>query len=182
MQYLIISGSLSKSSRSRELANSAFEILKKNNQSVQFLDLQKTALPPCDGDSSYSDPMVLQVKKQIKLAKGILIASPIYNYDVNSAVKNLVELTGQAWREKVVGFMCAAGGKSSYMSIMPFANSLMLDFRTVIIPRFVFATGSSFSDNTIIDTEILSRIEELTSTLKWFTEGLFNSALQTKQK
>lgn len=182
MQYLIISGSLGNTSRSRELANSAFEIFRNNHQSVQFLDLQKTNLPHCDGDSSYSDPTVLQVKKQIKLAKGILIASPIYNYDVNSAVKNLVELTGQAWRETVVGFMCAAGGKSSYMSVIPFANSLMLDFRTIIIPRFVFATGSSFKDDKINDPEILSRIEELTSSLVWFTEGLFNSPFRAKQE
>ncbi|MGD9900824.1 MAG: NADPH-dependent oxidoreductase, partial [Calditrichaceae bacterium] len=94
----------------------------------------------------------------------------------------LVELTGQAWREKVVGFMCAAGGKSSYMSIMPFANSLMLDFRTIIIPRFVFATGSSFREDKLNDPEILNRIRELTSTLVWFTEGLFNSPLQIKQE
>jgi FMN reductase len=37
---------------------------------------------------------------------------------------------------KVVGFLCAAGGKSSYMSVMRLANSLMLDFRCLIIPHF----------------------------------------------
>ena len=35
---------------------------------------------------------------------------------------------------------------SSYMSVMAYANSLMLDFRCVIIPRFVYATGSAFAE------------------------------------
>ena len=60
-------------------------------------------------------------------------------------MKNLVELTGSAWEDKTVGFLCAAGGASSYMSLMGLANSLMLDFRCLIIPRFVYAKGDDFT-------------------------------------
>ncbi len=56
----------------------------------------------------------------------------------------MIELAGSAWEDKIVGFLCAAGGMSSYMSVMAYANSLMLDFRCVIIPRFVYATGDIF--------------------------------------
>jgi NAD(P)H-dependent FMN reductase len=73
----------------------------------------------------------------VNSARAVIIATGIYNYDANAAVKNLVELTGDAWENKVVGFLCAAGGMSSYMSIMSLANSLMLDFRSIIVPRFV---------------------------------------------
>jgi hypothetical protein len=41
--------------------------------------------------------------------------------------------------------ICAAGGGSSYMSVMGLANSLMLDFRCLIIPRFVYAKGDDFA-------------------------------------
>ena len=63
----------------------------------------------------------------------------------------MIELTGSAWEDKIVGFLCAAGGMGSYMSVMAYANSLMLDFRCVIIPRFVFATGEGFDGDNIID-------------------------------
>ena len=43
------------------------------------------------------------------LATTILIAAPVYNYDVGAAVKNLIEHTGDAWTDKTVGFMLAAG-------------------------------------------------------------------------
>ena len=47
------------------------------------------------------------------------------------------------------------------MSIMSLANSLMLDFRCLIIPRFVYTDGAAFKDGTISDAEVTNRIEEL---------------------
>jgi FMN reductase len=44
---------------------------------------------------------------------------------------------------------------------MGIANSLMLDFRSLVIPRFVYADGSSFSEDSVHDSAIKSRIEEL---------------------
>ena len=85
-----------------------------------------------------------KLSTEVETADGILIAAPVYNYDVAAATKNMIELTGSAWQDKIVGFLCAAGGMGSYMSVMAYANSLMLDFRCVIIPRFVFATSEAF--------------------------------------
>ena len=84
----------------------------------------------------------------------------MYNYNANAALKNLVELTGQAWENKVVGFLCAAGGISSYMSMMSLANSLMLDFRCVIVPRFVYANDSAFASGRIKDPKIADRVAQ----------------------
>ena len=71
-----------------------------------------------------------------------------------------MELTGKAWTGKVVGFILAAGGKGSYMSPLSYMNSLMLDFKCIIIPRFVYTDGSSF-DKDIMENELKDRIEEL---------------------
>jgi FMN reductase len=49
---------------------------------------------------------------------------------------------------------------SSYMSIMMLANSLMLDFRSVIVPRFVYATGAAFSGEKIVDQKVLERVAQ----------------------
>jgi FMN reductase len=73
----------------------------------------------------------------------------------------LIELTGDSWEDKVVGFLCAAGGASSYMSLMSLANSLMLDFRCLIIPRFVYATRSDFSGDKVPTDEVKGRVARL---------------------
>src|SRR5882762_7860297 len=108
----------------------------------------------------------------IEHADGILIAAPVYNYDVAAATKNMIELTGSAWENKIVGFPCAAGGMGSYMSVMAYANSLMLDFRCVIIPRFVFATSEGFDGENITDKKVVRRIETLADELVRFTKAL----------
>ena len=97
---------------------------------------------------------------------------PIYNFDVNAAAKNLIELTGSSWSGKVVGFACAAGGKSSYMSVMGVANSLMLDFRAHIVPRFVYATGESFGEDSVSDPDLQQRLKEFSNEMTRVTQAL----------
>ena len=139
---------------------------------VDFIDLQQVKLPLCDGDTAYSDPEVEKTRSRIEKAAGVLVAAPVYNFYMNAAVKNLVELTGSAWEGKVVGFLNAAGGYSSYMSVMSIANSLMLDFRCVIVPRFVYATGSAFRDGAVSDKKLAGRIDELANDLVRFAKAL----------
>jgi FMN reductase len=86
----------------------------------------------------------------------------------------MIELTGSAWEDKIVGFLCAAGGHTSYMSVMSYANSLMLDFRCVIIPRFAFATSDAFDGDRITDKKIAQRIERVADELVRFTKALRN--------
>ena len=158
---LIISSSLNVDSNSRILAREAKRLLEEDGHPTELLDLRDHPLPLCDGGAAYGHPSVALVGGKIRTADAVLLATPIYNYDATAAVKNLVELTGDAWEGRVVGFLCAAGGLSSYMSIMSLANSLMLDFRSVIVPRFVYATGGAFADGRIADAEVSRRVMEL---------------------
>ncbi|MDZ4833268.1 MAG: NAD(P)H-dependent oxidoreductase [Candidatus Melainabacteria bacterium] len=160
MPYLVISTSLNPESKSYLLAREAFQQLSDGGHEVEFLDLRKVKLPLCDGADCYSRPNVAKVRAKIEKATCILVGVPIYNYDCGAAAKNLVELTGRAWADKTVGFLCAAGGRSSYMSVMSFANSLMLDFRCLVIPRFVYADKSAFDANTIADNTLVERVGE----------------------
>ena len=84
----------------------------------------------------------------------------------------MIELTGSSWEDKIVAFLCAAGGMGSYMSVMAYANSLMLDFRCVIVPRFVYATGDDFDDDGVTQKKVRTRIEQVVLELIRFTEAL----------
>ncbi len=169
---LIVSCSLNPKSRSRILARMAEERLNERGIETVFVDLREANLPFCDGDSAYAAEPVQQVAKQIQDADAILLAVPIYNFDVNAACKNLIELTGTAWKDKVVGFLCAAGGKTSYMGPLKLANSLMLDFRTIIVPRFVYAEAADFREDVVSSEQVLARIEEVAATLVRLAEAI----------
>jgi NAD(P)H-dependent FMN reductase len=158
---LIVSSSLKTESNSRILAREAHRVLEQERHPVELVDLRAHPLPLCDGGPSHAHPNVALVRQLFERAESILVATPIYNFDVNAAVKNLIEHTGREWEDKAVGFLCAAGGMGSYMSIMSLANSLMLDFRTVIVPRFVYATGHAFAEGQIKDPEVSKRVAAL---------------------
>jgi NAD(P)H-dependent FMN reductase len=160
-EYLIVSASLRSKSRSRVLAHYLADCFRMESVPLRLIDLRECALPFCDGESAYSHPEVLTLSKSIFEARVVILATPIYNFDASSAVKNLIELTGDSWDNKIVGFLCAAGGSLSYMAVMSLANSLMLDFRCLIIPRFVFATADDFEDWTLSSALVRERIRQL---------------------
>jgi len=89
MNILIVSCSLNPDSRSRVLANEAAAVLRDAKVNVSVLDLRDHPLPLCDGEGC--DPQAIRpLADPIKSADAILLAVPIYNYDVNAAAKNLV--------------------------------------------------------------------------------------------
>jgi NAD(P)H-dependent FMN reductase len=160
-EYLVVSGSLRSKSRSREMAHFLTDCYRSEGIVAQMIDLRDLPLPFCDGEAAYDDRSVLTVSKTISEARVVIIATPIYNFDASAALKNLIELTGESWEDKVVGFLCAAGGSMSYMSVMSLANSLMLDFRCLIIPRIVYATSQDFTDGCLSSSEVRERVREL---------------------
>jgi len=171
-KYLVVSTSGNPDSNSRRMGRIAFAHLEKAKMDCEWLDISELGLPLCDADKCYTQPAAQKLSASIEAAGAILVATPVYNYDVSAAAKNMVELTGSSWENKIVGFLCAAGGMSSYMSVMAFANSLMLDFRCVIIPRFVYATGDAFEGDELKDKKVGQRIKELTDEVVRFGQAL----------
>ncbi len=167
MKYIVISSGLRPGSNSRTMAESLCDRLREIGEETELLALSDHEMPFCDGKDYLDHPTTQLFREKVASADGIVLATPVYNYDANAAAKNFIEITGQAWQNKVVGFLCAAGGEKSYMSIMALANSLMLDFRCVIIPRFVYATGGAVTDETVVE-----RTHELADELIRFTTGL----------
>ena len=171
-KHLVISTSGNPDSNSRRMGRVAFAHLRKRKVDCNWIDISEMDLPLCDADRCYGMPGSKKLSTAIKAADGILIAAPIYNYDVAAAAKNMIELAGSAWENKVVGFLCAAGGRGSYMSVMAYANSLMLDFQCVIIPRFAFATSDAFNGEHVSDKKVDERIKQVADELVRFTKAL----------
>ena len=160
MTILVIGCSLNPESNSQILARQAVREIQTLGADCRLIDLRDQRLSFCDGATV--DDLVGPLAQAVRDADGIVMAVPIYNYDVNAAAKNVVEHVSKAFEGKLVAFLCAAGGQGSYMSIMSLANSLMLDFRCFIVPRFVYAVWSDFGDDgTIKNEKVATRLKQL---------------------
>lgn len=141
IKVLILATSLDPDSRSQIVAREAQRRLSGAGVENVLADLREIPLPLAGSSESWSADGVQTLMEKAAGATHVLFAVPIYNYDVNAAAKNAVELLGgDVFEGRTVGFICTAGGRGSYMSVMSFANSLMLDFRSWILPRFLYIT------------------------------------------
>jgi len=172
LNYLIISGSLNPESKSNILAHEAKKELERLGKHVELVDLKEYPLPLCGSSEAYGDTNVAILGQKVEQADAIIFAGPVYNYDMNAALKNLIEFTGKKMLNKVAGMMVAAGGHNSYMAPIGFLNSLMFDFRMLIIPRFVFATSSAFTDGALSDEKVVERVYELVGEVARVAEAL----------
>lgn len=163
MKILVVSCSTNPESRSRSLAQLASQYVTETpGCEAELVDLMDYPLPLCDGGAAYGDANVQELSAKVAEAKGYIMVAPIYTFDVNAVAKNFVELTGRQMSDKTVSFACAAGGEGSYMSLMGIANSLMLDFRCLIVPRFVYTTGKHYNDKQeLVDADIKARLQQM---------------------
>jgi FMN reductase len=170
MKTLVISCSLNAASRSFLLATELSQVLRDLGNEVELLDLRKLGLPLCDGAQAAGlDP---SLARTIREADAVVLSTPIYNYDVGPAVRNLIAVTGAAWADKIVGICAAAGGSRSFMALANLANSLMLDFRCLIVPRFVYATHDDFAGERLESPAVRERLDLLARELTRIAEAL----------
>ena len=164
-RVLVLSTSLHPQSRSRILAEHARLALAHRGTQVAWFDCREVDLPYMDGHTAHGHEATQALQRALGSCDAVLIASGIYNYDVSAVAKACLELGGRAWNDKTVGIACATGSMVSYMGHMGLANSLMLDFRCVVVPRFVYATGDAFRDGRLVDEGVQSRMAELGGSL-----------------
>jgi FMN reductase len=159
---LIVASSLSTNPKSltRMLAQAVEGAALGQGVPTRLIDLSACDLPLCAGAHSAAHPVAKEIADAIVVAPAVLLIAPVYNYALNAAAKNLIELTGQSWTDKVVGILSAAGGRSSYMAPLALANSLMLDYGCLIMPRFVYATIDDF-DGSQASMAVQRRVKEL---------------------
>ncbi|HEX8427606.1 NAD(P)H-dependent oxidoreductase [Hymenobacter sp.] len=165
MASLVICCSLTKGSKTNVLAREVESAFAAGGRVATLLELSDYNLPQCDGRVCYEHPEVQAITQLVADADCIIFCCPVYVYDLSAAAKNVVELTGRgsAWFKKSVGFVCMAGTLASFMSVMPFANSLMFDYKCVIVPKFVYVTATAFEGAELTSPDIKQRITHLTA-------------------
>src|SRR5258708_29161448 len=115
-EYVVVSASLREASLSRALAAELVAYYRESKLNSQLLDLRQVELPFCDADAAYGHPNVETCQALLNSAPVIILATPIYNFDVNAAAKNPMDLTGDSWGNTAGGFLCAVAGPSSFIS------------------------------------------------------------------
>jgi NAD(P)H-dependent FMN reductase len=173
MIVAIINSNLAPGGKPAHLAETLAALFAGDGHEARLVSLAERPLPPCDGGACYADERTLAMTAELAEAQAIVLVSPIYNFDLNAAAKNLIELTGSSWKGKAVGIVCTAGADRSYLAPLGFVNSLALDYRCLVSPRYVYAVRGDFTpENTLPeDGEVLARLGFLSRELPILAEA-----------
>lgn len=160
-RLVIVNSALSSDSNTRMLCRHAHAHALSQGIRAEFIDLKDHRVLPYGYEGSEGVDLI---EAQLEVAGAIILAFPLYNYNMSASLKALIEHCGSCFEDKVVGLMTAAGGRSSYMSVFSVGQSLMLDFRSWIVPRYVYAVGDDFGAEVIANPEVRRRVEQLVET------------------
>ena len=168
MRILVLSASLDKESRSRDLAHACQEVLGQLGANVLFVDLEQLNVPNFDNDTIYTSEAYLELHRKTHSSDGVVLCGPVYNWSISSELKKYIEYVGStpadgtlegALFDKVVTFVNAGGLPHSYTAFREAATSLMLDFKCIINPYHVYAHNRHWQGG-VLGEEVRQRVEK----------------------
>lgn len=173
---LLISFSLNPNSKSFQAVEEAHLYLKYKKVDVTLIDIRNYVLSYYDGtEEALEQPHTKKLVNIFNNAEKIIIATPVYNYDVNAVFKNFIDILSAVrsrsnfFKKQVIGMIGAMGSKKSFVSLLPTLSNLQLSLGVYLIPKLVMCTPNDFHENSVIDNFLKERIQNLCDTILNYT-------------
>ncbi|MBI2849087.1 MAG: NAD(P)H-dependent oxidoreductase [Chloroflexi bacterium] len=160
MRVLVICGSPRKESSTRILANVAYDYGRSKYDDIHYLEAG--TIEPFRGfEAAYK----AETKATVSLLEStnvFIIATPVYNGLLSSALKNLFEFVDyKALEGSAAGFITKSAGNVSALQVQSQLFELMTYFRVISNPRSVFIFDSHFQGDHLADPGMEKRIRRL---------------------
>jgi azobenzene reductase len=164
MKLVVISGSPRKKGRTRIASHF---IARKYH--AEILDLTEANIPMYTGEPEQSElPEVLHLKRIVKEADAVILASPEYHSGMSGALKNTLDFLGsEQFANKPVALLAVAGGGKGGINALNNMRIVARGLYANAIPRQLVLDPHCFDyeQNTLKDdsaTQVDALIKELT--------------------
>lgn len=133
-----------------------------------FNDLK--TLPHFDPDLSAYDPpeQIVEFRKNIELADGIIFCTPEYVFTIPSGLKNAIEwcISTTVFLDKPIGLITAsANGQKGHEELQLIMKTIMAKFNDKTCLLIQGIRGKFDAQGNLTDTECESELKELTAAL-----------------
>ena len=161
-----ILGSLRPGSYTRMALNIALAGAAEVGAKTQLLDLSKYELAFCTGDDEGSYPAdVYRLKESVRLAQGIILATPEYHGSFSGVLKNALDLMGfEEFAAKMIGLVGVSGGSMGASGALASLRTVGRSLRAWVLPDQVsIAQGGEAFDQSgsLKDDRLNDRLLEL---------------------
>lgn len=130
---------------------------------VTLLDLADYDLVFSDGRTYFDyEGDTKHVTETLMAADAIVIGTPIFQASIPASLKNIFDLLPhEAFRDKVVSMVVTAGAAKHYLMAEQQLKPILAYMKAHIVPMYVFIEEKDFGRKSIVNDDILFRIERL---------------------
>lgn len=175
MDIVLLAGS-NAGRKSRAVIDMTSELIDEYDEdiNIELYDLKEMDMPLADG-KNYLDygGEFTELLQSIMDADALLIATPIYNAGLPSALVNVIgALPDKALQKKAVGITVTAGSNNHYLIAEYQLKPMLTYLKAQLVPSYVFINERSFQGSEIIDGDVRFRLQDLLIDLILLTKGL----------
>lgn len=164
MKIVVLSGS-NVGTKTRTSMDYVVQVLteKYSDHNVTLLDLAELDMVFSDGRNYMEyDGDTKYIAETMMLADAIIIGTPIFQASIPAALKNVLDLLPEAaFREKVVGIVVTAGSSKHYLIAEQQVKPILSFMKANTIQQYVFLETKDFHRGTIVNDDILFRLDRL---------------------
>lgn len=169
---LLISFSLNPKSKSYKSLKAAYDYLKSRGVEAKIIDLREYDLPFYDGtEEILANSHIKEIFDIFNSVEKIIIAAPIYNFDVNANLKNFIDLLSVTRyknllnNKQVIGMIGAMGSEKGFTSLLLSLSYFQFSLGFYLIPKIVMSEPKDFNEKNEVSTVLENRIQELCNTI-----------------
>lgn len=157
---LILSGSTSRKSATRDLLKDIADRLQAAGTTVDLLDLAAESLPLFNPDSCYTAPHYLPLKARVESADVLVIGTPDYHGTMSSATKNFLDHFWKEYSGKLFATVVASHDKG--LTVVDHLRTVARQCYAWALPYAVtFAENADMKDGRIASDALRERVEML---------------------
>ncbi len=164
---LIIQSSLNPDSKTAIVLKEVEKQLQEQNMSFETIDLRNLNLEFCNGqDTSKYNQDIQNAYKKMQQAKAYIIGMPVYQFSYSGVLKNFLDITGKAMKDKHLSIVANAGGPMSYLATADLMKATAFFLNVTTLQPIVYTSRQNFDDNKLTAEKPLKKIKEMITTLQ----------------
>ena len=171
MKTVIISSSLSKTSKSFILCNEVNQKLKDLGFKSEIIDARSISL---NAYHLIQSKELDDLSNKISKADNLIIAMGVHNFSINDSLKIILDTCFKNVEGKFFGIICAGGGEKSYLSTMHLSQICMNEWKMIQLPRIIYGARKDFENNQIKSQQLLDWIDLFCNEFKEIGNKLMN--------
>ncbi len=178
MKILAITGALRKGSYNTQLLEAVKELAPKDLE-IEIVTLRGIPLYDGDEEDKHGVPAIVKaLQEKVRLADGIIIATPEYNFSVPGVLKNATDWlsrSGNPFKWKRVGVMGASQGPVGTARAQYHLRQNLNGLEAIAMPKpeiFVGSADKKFADGKLTDEETRKVISAWLAAFRdWVAKG-----------